>query len=83
MTEIMRFLIRFYQWTLGTILPNSCRFSPSCSEYAYQAVTRFGWLKGCWLAIKRICRCHPLYPGGYDPLPEKFNYPKGWKNNEL
>lgn len=71
LTKILGFIIKLYQWTLGTILPNSCRFHPSCSEYAYQAITRYGILTGGWLALKRIGRCHPLHPGGYDPLPEK------------
>lgn len=62
-------LIRLYQMTLSRILPPSCRFTPSCSHYGYEAIRKYGALKGGWLAIKRVARCHPLNPGGYDPVP--------------
>ena len=63
-------VIRLYQNTLArTLPPDTCRFYPSCSNYAYEAVQRYGALKGGWLAIKRVARCHPLHPGGYDPVP--------------
>ena len=62
-------LIRLYQKTIGKALPPSCRFTPSCSEYTYEAIRKYGALKGGWLGIKRISRCHPLNPGGYDPVP--------------
>ena len=62
-------LIRFYQMTISRALPPSCRFYPSCSEYTLQAVTKYGALKGGWLGVKRILRCHPFHPGGYDPVP--------------
>lgn len=62
-------LIRLYQLTLGRVLPPSCRFTPSCSHYGYEAVNRYGLLKGGWMAIRRIARCHPWNPGGYDPVP--------------
>ncbi|MGD9101181.1 MAG: membrane protein insertion efficiency factor YidD [Anaerolineae bacterium] len=61
--------IRFYQLTLGRVLPPSCRFTPSCSHYGYEAIEKYGLLRGGWLTIKRISRCHPLNPGGYDPVP--------------
>ncbi len=61
-------LIRFYQLTLSRALPSSCRFTPSCSEYAYQAIEEYGLVRGGWLALRRIGRCHPFNPGGYDPL---------------
>ena len=61
--------IRGYQRTLSRVLPPACRFYPSCSEYALQAVTRHGALKGTWLAARRLARCHPFHPGGYDPVP--------------
>lgn len=69
MKTIALWLIRFYQKTLSRMLPNSCRFIPSCSEYSYQAIAKYGLLKGGWLALKRITRCHPLNVGGYDPVP--------------
>lgn len=62
-------LIRLYQMTLSRVLPPSCRFTPSCSHYGYEAVNKYGVIKGGWMAVKRIGRCHPLNPGGYDPVP--------------
>jgi putative membrane protein insertion efficiency factor len=67
-------LIRLYQLTLSPLLPPSCRFEPSCSHYSYDAIKRFGFVKGGWLSIKRISRCHPFHPGGYDPVPEEFHF---------
>jgi len=67
-------LIRLYQLTLSPLLPPSCRFEPSCSRYAYQAIDRFGFLKGGWLAAKRLSRCHPFHPGGFDPVPQEFHF---------
>ncbi|MFC2015778.1 membrane protein insertion efficiency factor YidD [Chloroflexota bacterium] len=64
-------LIRLYQLTISRILPpNSCRFEPSCSHYGYEAIQRYGALRGGWLAVKRIARCQPFNPGGYDPVPD-------------
>ncbi len=68
-------LIRFYQLTLSKVLPPSCRFTPSCSHYGYEAISRYGALKGGWLALKRISRCHPLNPGGFDPVPDLKGIP--------
>jgi hypothetical protein len=62
-------LIRGYQRLLSPVLPPSCRFYPSCSQYALDAVTRHGALKGSWLAARRLARCHPFHPGGFDPVP--------------
>jgi putative membrane protein insertion efficiency factor len=63
------FLIRLYQWTLSPLLGPACRFYPSCSEYALESISRFGVLRGGWLALRRIGRCHPWHPGGFDPVP--------------
>lgn len=62
-------LIRIYQYAISPMLGRSCRFEPSCSEYAVGALKRHGLLKGLWLAVRRIGRCHPWHPGGYDPVP--------------
>ncbi|MCP4627245.1 MAG: membrane protein insertion efficiency factor YidD [bacterium] len=62
-------LIKAYQYTLSPLLGPACRFYPSCSEYAYQAIMRHGPGRGLFLAIKRILRCHPFHPGGVDPVP--------------
>jgi len=61
--------IRTYQLTLSRLLPPMCRFTPSCSEYGYEAVARYGLVRGGWMAVRRIGRCHPFHPGGYDPVP--------------
>lgn len=62
-------LIRGYQRYISPWLPHSCRFLPTCSEYCYQAVLKYGIFKGLFLGTKRILKCHPFHPGGYDPLP--------------
>jgi uncharacterized protein len=63
-------LIRLYQWTLSPLLGPTCRFYPSCSQYALQSVLRFGFFHGSWLTLKRLGRCHPWHPGGFDPVPQ-------------
>jgi putative membrane protein insertion efficiency factor len=60
--------IRFYQLVLSPLLPDRCRFQPSCSEYAIEALGSYGTLKGLWLALRRVGRCHPLGGSGYDPV---------------
>ena len=62
-------LLRFYKREISPYLPPSCRFVPTCSEYALQAGTKYGAVKGGYLAVRRILRCHPFHPGGYDPVP--------------
>jgi uncharacterized protein len=69
MKQIALFLIRFYQKAISPYLPPSCRFTPTCSHYGYEAIQKYGFLKGGWLTIKRVGRCHPFTPGGYDPVP--------------
>lgn len=66
--NFLLFLIKIYQ-NISKLTPPVCRFTPTCSEYTRQALIKYGVLKGLWLGIKRICKCHPLHPGGYDPLP--------------
>jgi uncharacterized protein len=67
--RLLATLIRGYQGFVSPALPPSCRFYPSCSQYALEAVTRHGALKGGWLAARRLARCHPFHPGGFDPVP--------------
>lgn len=61
--------IRFYQRAVSPLFPRTCRFVPSCSQYAVVAITRYGFRKGGWLALKRLAKCGPWHPGGYDPVP--------------
>jgi len=68
LTRFTLYLIKCYQLYISPILPASCRFTPSCSEYAKQAITKFGFFKGSGLAIWRILRCNPFTPGGHDPV---------------
>jgi putative membrane protein insertion efficiency factor len=63
-------LLRAYQWIFRPLLGNRCRFYPSCSDYAAEAIERHGAVAGTFLAACRVCRCHPFHPGGYDPVPE-------------
>jgi putative membrane protein insertion efficiency factor len=69
MRSVLQFPVRGYQYALRPLLGAHCRFYPSCSEYAWSAFERHGALKGSWLALRRIVRCHPYHPGGYDPIP--------------
>jgi putative membrane protein insertion efficiency factor len=63
-------LIRLYQVTISRVLPSgTCRFYPTCSHYGYQAIAKYGLFRGGWMAFKRILRCHPFNPGGFDPVP--------------
>jgi len=62
-------LIRGYQRFISPALPASCRFSPSCSQYSLEAIERYGVLRGGWLGARRLVRCHPFNPGGFDPVP--------------
>lgn len=69
MRELLLVVIRLYQRTVSRALPSVCRFVPSCSEYSYQAIAKYGALRGGLLALRRIARCHPFEPGGHDPVP--------------
>lgn len=72
---LLRVLVRFYQVAISPVLTPSCRFQPSCSEYALQALTRFGALEGMRLTIMRLLRCHPWGGAGFDPVPEADKAP--------
>ncbi len=72
MKKLFLLIIRFYQKYITPYTPAHCRFYPTCSSYAYQAILRFGAIRGGFLAVRRILRCNPLFPGGYDPVPEEF-----------
>jgi len=69
MTRAVLVLIRGYQMSFSKVLPPSCRYYPSCSHYTYEAVAKYGWLKGGWMGAVRIARCNPFSKGGYDPVP--------------
>lgn len=62
-------LIRGYQLLISPILPSSCRFHPSCSQYTLEAVNKYGVVRGGWMGMRRLARCHPFHPGGFDPVP--------------
>jgi uncharacterized protein len=62
-------LVRAYQYLIRPMLGNNCRFYPSCSDYAREAIERHGALRGAWLAVRLVGRCHPYHPGGFDPVP--------------
>jgi putative membrane protein insertion efficiency factor len=69
MTRVLLGLIRVYQATLSNILGGQCRYSPSCSQYTYEAVGKYGWLRGGLMGLRRVGRCHPFAKGGFDPVP--------------
>ncbi|HEX8072967.1 MAG TPA: membrane protein insertion efficiency factor YidD [Pyrinomonadaceae bacterium] len=68
MKYVLLALLRAYKVAISPLLPQACRFVPTCSEYAYEAVSRYGVLRGGWLSVRRLARCHPFHPGGYDPV---------------
>ncbi len=74
MTYLLIGLLRMYRLLISPLYGQVCRYHPSCSAYALDAVTRHGSLKGSWLAVRRIGRCHPWAAGGYDPVPDRFTW---------
>jgi putative membrane protein insertion efficiency factor len=66
--SVLLFLLEFYKKVFSPLLPPACRFVPTCSEYAYEAIKRYGALRGSWMGVRRLLRCHPFHPGGYDPV---------------
>ena len=73
LVKLLTYLITAYQYLISPVLPHSCRFHPTCSEYTKQALLKYGVIKGLWLGIKRILRCNPLHVGGHDPIPDLEN----------
>jgi putative membrane protein insertion efficiency factor len=69
MKTLLIFLVRGYRLLISPLSPPTCRFQPTCSQYAIEAIAQHGALQGSWLAAQRILRCHPFHPGGYDPVP--------------
>lgn len=72
MKRLLLIFIQLYRWVISPIIPPSCRFRPTCSRYAMEAIARFGAWRGSRLAIRRILKCHPFHPGGYDPVPDVY-----------
>jgi conserved hypothetical protein YidD len=70
MTRIPILLVRIYQWLISPLIGPCCRFHPSCSHYTIEALSKHGLLRGSYLAVRRIARCHPWHPGGFDPVPD-------------
>ena len=76
MKKIVIGMIKIYQKVISPLTPPSCRFYPTCSHYGIEAVEKHGALKGSWLAVRRISKCHPFHEGGFDPVPEKVSEKK-------
>ncbi len=69
MKQIAVLLIRLYQLTISRVLPSACRYTPTCSQYTLEAISKYGFFTGGWMGTRRIARCHPWHEGGYDPVP--------------
>ncbi|MBQ8739380.1 MAG: membrane protein insertion efficiency factor YidD [Clostridia bacterium] len=82
MKKILKFFIKLYRKLISPLLPNACRFTPTCSQYAIEAIDKFGAVRGSILAIWRILRCNPFCRGGYDPVPDKFTFKRQEKTGE-
>ena len=72
MNAMLRLALRGYRYFISPLLGATCRFHPSCSQYAEEALGTYGLLRGGWLSMRRLCRCGPWHPGGYDPVPERM-----------
>lgn len=81
MKKVALLLIRFYQKCISPFKPPRCRFYPSCSSYSYESIEKFGFIKGFYLSLRRIIKCHPFNPGGFDPIPNKFSLTLNNKKN--
>lgn len=77
MQSLLILLIRIYRYVLSPWLGTRCRFEPSCSQYAIQALQEHGTLRGSWLTLRRLTRCHPFHAGGYDPVPDRLGHRHG------
>jgi putative membrane protein insertion efficiency factor len=77
MRQVLIFVVKSYRWLLSPLIGPSCRFYPSCSAYSLEALQRFGALKGTWLTVHRLARCHPWHPGGFDPVPAGTDFANG------
>ncbi|WP_270183030.1 membrane protein insertion efficiency factor YidD [Alkalihalobacillus sp. CinArs1] len=73
MKRLAMLLIRGYQKFVSPLTPPSCRFYPSCSQYSLESYQKHGFLRGTWYTVRRISKCHPFHPGGFDPVPDKKN----------
>ena len=73
MKTILKMIIKIYQKVISPLTPPSCRFYPTCSNYGLEAIDTHGAMKGSWLAVRRILKCHPFHEGGFDPVPDKKN----------
>ncbi|TKD67649.1 membrane protein insertion efficiency factor YidD [Pseudalkalibacillus hwajinpoensis] len=71
MKKLAMMLIRIYQRFISPLTPPSCRFYPSCSHYSFESYQKHGFFKGSWLTVRRISKCHPFHPGGFDPVPDR------------
>jgi uncharacterized protein len=73
MKQMLIGVIKGYRFLISPLYAPTCRFQPTCSQYAMEAIDRFGAIRGTWLAVRRITRCHPFHPGGYDPVPPEID----------